>query len=41
MNLNQDVILPHFRVWNLAGPDAICASIAIDDECFHVALLVP
>ena len=41
VDLNQDVILPHFRVWNFAGPHAICASIAIDDECFHVALLVP
>src|SRR5260221_947136 len=37
VDLDQDVILPHFRVWNFAGPHAICASIAIDDECFHVA----
>src|SRR6185295_15458723 len=39
VDLNEEVILPHFRVWNFAGPHAICASIAIDDECFHVALL--
>src|SRR5439155_6093667 len=38
VDLNQDVILPHFRVWNFAGPHAICASIAIDDECLHDAL---
>jgi hypothetical protein len=30
----------HFRVCNVAGPHVICASISIDDECFHVALLV-
>src|SRR6266536_5568536 len=41
VDLNQDVILPHFRVWDFASPHAICASIAIDDERFHVALLVP
>jgi hypothetical protein len=41
VDLDQDVILPHFRVWNFADPHAIRASIAIDDECFHVALLVP
>src|SRR5258706_14913221 len=39
VDLDQDVILPHFRVWNFTGPHAICASIALDDECFHVALL--
>ena len=40
VDLDQDVALPHFRVVNFAGLHAICAAIAIDDECFHVAFLV-
>ena len=35
VNLDQDVILAQLRVWHLAGPNAIGASITIEDECLH------
>ena len=35
VNLDQDVILAQLRVWHLAGPHAIGASITIEDECLH------
>jgi hypothetical protein len=35
VDLNQYVILPQLRVWHVASPHAIRASIPIDDECLH------
>src|SRR5436190_313477 len=35
VDLDQDVILPQLRVWHVASPHAILASIAIYDECLH------
>ena len=35
VNLDQDVILAQLRVWHLAGPHAIGASVTIEDECLH------
>jgi len=35
VDLNQYVILPQLRVWHFASPQAILASIPIDDECLH------
>ena len=35
LNLDQNVILPQFRVWHVASPYAIGASVTIEDECLH------
>jgi hypothetical protein len=35
VNPDQDVILPHLRVWHLASPHAVGASVTIEDECLH------
>jgi hypothetical protein len=36
VDLDQDVILPQLRLWHVASPHAILASITIDEKCFHV-----
>ena len=38
VNLDQDVILPRFRIWHVASPHAIGASVTIEDECLHLLL---
>src|SRR2546423_3600995 len=35
VDLDQDVILPQLRLWHVASPHAILASITIDDEGLH------
>ena len=35
VNLDQDVILPQLRVWHVARPHAVGASVTIEDECLH------
>ena len=35
VNLDQDVILPQLRVWHVASPHAVGASVTIEDECLH------
>src|SRR6266700_3838596 len=35
VDLDQYVILPHFRVWHFGGPHVVAASIALYDECLH------
>jgi hypothetical protein len=35
VNLDQDVILAQLRVWHIASPHTIGASITIEDECLH------
>jgi hypothetical protein len=32
---DQDVILPRFRIWRVASPHTIGASVTIEDECSH------
>ena len=34
-NLDQDVILPQLRVWHVANPHPVGASVTIEDECLH------
>jgi hypothetical protein len=38
VNLDQYVILPHLRVWPVAKPDMVGASISVEDECLHLML---
>src|SRR6266700_3563387 len=40
VDLDQDVILPQLRVWHVASPHAILASITIDDKCLHHLFLL-
>src|SRR5438045_2977051 len=40
VDLHQDVILPQLRVWHVASPHAILASITIDDEGLHHMFLL-
>src|SRR5438128_11807093 len=35
VNLDQDVILAQLRVWHVASPHTIGASVTIEDECLH------
>src|SRR5204863_9407227 len=39
VNLDQDVILPQLRVWHLASPHTVGASVTIEDECLHECCL--
>jgi hypothetical protein len=38
VNLDEDVILTRFRIWHVASPHAIGASVTIEDECLHDVL---
>ena len=35
VDLDQYVILPQLRVWRVAGPHMVGASVTIEDECLH------
>src|SRR5437870_13224910 len=35
VDLDQYVILPQLRVWHVAGPHTVGASVTIEDECLH------
>src|SRR5436309_15339385 len=35
VDLDQYVILPQLRIWHVISPDAVGASVAIEDECLH------
>src|SRR2546428_9678302 len=35
VDLDQYVILPQLRIWHVASPHAIGASVTIEDECLH------
>jgi hypothetical protein len=35
VNLDQGIILPKLRVWHVASPHAVGASVTIEDECLH------
>ena len=35
VNLDQDVILAWRRVWHVASPHTVGASVVIEDECLH------
>ena len=39
VNLDQDVILAQFRVWHVASPQTVGASVTIEDECLHCCCL--
>ena len=39
VNLDEDLILPRFRIWHVASPHAIGASVTIEDECLHLSCL--
>src|SRR5437870_13852912 len=40
VDLDQYVILPQLRVWRVAGPDMVDASVTLEDECLHCSLRV-
>ena len=35
VDLDQDVFLPQLRVWHVASPHTVGASVTIENECLH------